>query len=56
MDGLELAIDTFTRTYGKKKVTKRIFLITDGESPALESKVNNLSNLINENDIRLNIM
>jgi len=51
-----VAIDSFNRTYSKRKVAKRIFLITDGESTAKQDRIELLAGLINENDIKMNIM
>ena len=56
MDSIEIAIESFQKAYGTRKWTKRIFILTDGETPMDIDKVNRISNIINNNDIRVNII
>lgn len=42
--------------YGKKKYLKRIFIFTDGNVIANKSKIKNLSRLMEENDVRINLI
>lgn len=53
---IEFAIESFKAEYQKKKFQKRIFLITDGESSCDPRYINYVAQLINENDVRLNVI